>query len=69
MLISFLFHTDSIVEMHTFLVTLIRQFDFRLPDNGREIKILRPTFLVPVVVGEEHKGPQLPLVVTALGNE
>ena len=68
-MIGSLFSVDSIVEMHTFLVTLVRQFDFYLPDNGQEICTLRPGFLVPVVVGEEHKGPQLPLMVATLRNE
>jgi len=55
--------------MHTFLVTLVRHFDFSLPDNGQEVKTTRQLFINPVVVGEEHKGPQMPLKVTALGNE
>lgn len=55
--------------MHTFLATLIRQFDFSLPDNGREVRKMRPGIITPVVVGEEHKGPQLPLKVTAIRNE
>ena len=59
----------SIIEMHTFLVTLIRQFDFTLPDGGLEIKKSRAGVLLPMVIGEEHKGPQLPLKVTALADE
>jgi hypothetical protein len=57
--------------MHTFLVTLVRQFEFSLPENGQEVKRQsgRPGFLSPLVVGEEHKGPEMPLKVTALGNE
>ena len=57
--------------MHTFLVTLIRRFRFSLPGNGREVKGMsaRPGVLTPIVVGEEHKGPQMPLTVTILGNE
>jgi len=57
----------TVVELHTFLVTLVRQFDFSLPENGREVKWMRGN--TPAVVGEEHKGPQLQLKVTALGNE
>ena len=59
------FAPNSIVEMHTFLITLIRHFDFSLPEN-EEVKW---RMIFPMVVGEEHKGPQLPLKVTALGNE
>jgi hypothetical protein len=55
--------------MHTFLVTLIRQFDFSLPDNGQEPKWMKSEIITPVVVGEEDKGPQLPLKVTTLRNE
>ena len=61
------FFFNSVVELHTFLVTLMRQFDFSLPESGLEVKWLKMG--TPVVVGEEHKGPQLPLKVTVLGNE
>lgn len=59
----------SVIEIHAFLVTLVRQFDFSLPDNGREVWKLRPGIITPVVVGEEDKGPQLWLKVAALRNE
>lgn len=55
--------------MHTFLVTLVRHFDFSLPDNGQEVKAVKMGIIAPVVVGEEHKGPQMPLKVTILGND
>lgn len=56
----------SIIEMHTFLATLVRQFEFALPDGAPRIRRWRPGFLIPVVEGEEHEGPQLPLTVTPL---
>ena len=62
----------SVIEMNTFLVTLIRQFEFFLPENGQEVRGMsaRPGgVLAPIVVGEEDKGPQMPLKVTALRNE
>lgn len=59
----------AIIELHTFLVTLVRQFDFSLPEDGREVRKIRPGLIMPVVVGEEHKGPQLFLKLTALSNE
>jgi len=59
----------AVVEMHTLLVTLIRRYNFSLPDNGQEIRTLKPGMVLPMVVGEEHKGPQLPLKITALMNE
>lgn len=68
-LTDWLFVSDSVMEIHTFLVTLVKQFDFSLPDNGQEVKTRRVGVITPVVVGEEHKGPQMPLKVTVLGNE
>lgn len=59
----------AVIEMHTFLVTLLRQFDFSLPNNGQEVRALRTIGITPVIVGEEHKGPQMPLKVTILGGE
>ena len=56
----------SVIELHTFLVTLIRQFEFALPDNAPKITRWRPGVLTPVIEGEEHKGPQMPLKVTPL---
>jgi len=59
----------ALLEMHTVLTTLVKQFAFALPGNGKEIKRLNQIAVFPVVVGEEDKGPQLPLLITALGNE
>ncbi|KAF9778983.1 cytochrome P450 [Thelephora terrestris] len=56
----------AVTELHTFLVTLIRQFDFSLPEDGREIIKTRMGGVAPMVVGEVHKGPQMPLKVTIL---
>jgi hypothetical protein len=56
----------SVLEMHMLLVTLIRQFDFALPDDPPKIRRRGPRLLFAFVVGEEHKGPQLPLKVTPL---
>ena len=60
---------DSVIEMHTFLVTLIRKFDFSLPNNGPEMRKMRTIGIIPVLAGEEHKGPQMPLRVSILENE
>jgi hypothetical protein len=59
--------SDSLAEMHTSVVILVNQFDFSLPENGAEVIWTRIN--TPVVVGEERKGPQLPLMVTVLGSE
>jgi hypothetical protein len=58
-----------VTEMHMFLVTLIRQFEFSLPDDGPKVRRRRPGLVIPVVEGEEHKGTQLPLKITPLDNE
>lgn len=56
--------------MHMFLVTLVKQFEFTLPDNAPKIGSRRPTSsIIPVVEGEEHKGNQLPLKISLLENE
>ena len=62
-----MFAFDSVVELNAFLVTLFRQFDFSLPEGTGEVKWTRTN--APMVAGEEHKGPQLPLKVTVLGFE
>jgi hypothetical protein len=62
-------NSRRIFELHTFLATLIRQFDFALPDDAPKIGIRRPVTIMPVVEGEEHKGARLPLKVTSLKNE
>jgi len=59
----------SVTEIHTFLVTLVRQFEFTLPDNAPKVKMLRTGFVTPVVEGEEHKGLRLPLQVTPIKNK
>jgi len=53
----------SIAEMQAFLVTLIREFSFSIPE-GRNIRTFRSGVLVPMVIGEEDKGAQLPLTIT-----
>jgi hypothetical protein len=55
--------------MHMFLVTLIRQFEFSLRDDGPKIRRQRPGLVVPVVEGEEQKGIQLPLKITPVENQ
>lgn len=49
--------------MHVFLVTLVSQFDFSLPDSGQKVKNIGSELIMPVVVGEEHEGPKMPLKV------
>jgi len=54
---------SSVTEIQAFLVTLVREFSFSVPE-GRNIRITRRGFLAPMVIGEEDKGPQLPLTIT-----
>ena len=57
---------DSIIEMQAFLVALIRRFDVSLADHQPQIRRARPGMMLPLVIGEEHKGTQLPLKITAI---
>ena len=54
---------SSVFEMHMFLATLIRQFEFALPDGAPQIRRWSPGFVITVVEGQEHEGEQLPLKV------
>ena len=59
-------HSSSVIEMHSFLVTLIRRFELALPDNAPKVRRRRLGLIIPVVEGEEHKGTQLPLKITPI---
>ena len=63
------FNSCSVIEMHMFLVTLVRKFDFALPDDPPKIRRRGPGMLFTVIEGEEHKGAQLPLKITPLEDE
>jgi hypothetical protein len=54
---------SSVAETRALLVTLIREFSFSIPE-GRNIRSARRGTPTPMVIGEEDKGPQLPLIVT-----
>ena len=57
---------DSVVEMQAFLVTLVRKFDISHADHHPQVKRARPGLMYPLVLGEEHRGTQLPLKITAV---
>jgi len=59
---------DSVVEMQIFLVTLLRAFNISQADHHPQIKRARSGLMVPLVLGEEYKGTQLPLKITAIRN-
>jgi len=56
----------SVAEIRAFLVTLVREFRFSIPE-GRNIRTVRSMIPVPTVIGEEDKGPQLPLTIIPVG--
>ena len=57
---------DSVIEIQTFLVALIRKFDISHADHQPQIRRARSGLMVPMVLGEEYKGAQLPLKITAI---
>jgi len=52
--------------MQTFLVTLIQKFDISHADHQPQIRRTKSAMMTPVVLGEEHKGAQLPLKISAI---
>ena len=56
----------SVVEIQAFLVTLIREFDISHADHQPQIRRAKPGALLPLVLGEEYKGTQLPLKITTI---
>ena len=52
--------------MQSFLVTLIRKFDISHADHQPQIKRTKSAMMTPIVLGEEHKGAQLPLKITVV---
>ena len=55
----------SLIEIQAFMARLVREFQFSVPE-GKQIRVCRPGVLIPTVVGEENKGGQLPLRVSAV---
>ena len=56
----------SVIEMQAFLVTLVRRFDISHTDKQPQIRRAGSGMMVLLVPGEENKGPQLPLKITAM---
>jgi len=54
--------------MQAFLVTLLRKFDISHADRHPQVRRARLGLMAPIVLGEEHKGTQLPLKITAIRN-
>ena len=55
----------SLIEMQAFIARLVREFQFSVVEE-KEIRLTRAGLLVPTVLGEEEKGPQLPLKVSTV---
>jgi len=55
----------AIIELQAFVARLVREFQFSEVVD-KPIKMWRPGLVVPTVEGEEDKGPQLPLKVSAV---
>jgi len=56
------------MEIQTFLVNLVQRYDISQADHLPQIRRARPGMEVPMVLGEEHKGAQLPLKISAIMN-
>lgn len=62
------YRSDSVIEMQAFLVNVVRRFDISYADHHPQIKRVKIGVMVPLVLGEEYKGTQLPLRITAIGD-
>ena len=56
------------MEIQTFLVTIVQKYDISQADHLPQIRRARPGMEVPMILGEEHKGAQLPLKISAISN-
>ena len=57
---------DSVIEIQAFLVALVRKFDVSHADHQPQIRRAKSGMMFPLVLGEEYKGTQLPLKITAI---
>jgi len=57
---------SSVIEIQAFLVTLLQKFNISHADHQPQIRRTRAGMEAPLVLGEEHKGTQLPLKITAI---
>jgi len=55
----------ALIEMQAFMARLVREFQFSVVE-GKKIRVCGPGLLVPTVVGEEDKGAQMPLKISAV---
>lgn len=52
----------SVIQLQALVARLVREFQFSEVED-KQITLWRPGLVVPIVAGEEDKGPQLPLKV------
>ncbi|KAH9941518.1 cytochrome P450 [Amylocystis lapponica] len=56
----------AVIEMQTFMVEIVRQFQLSYPENGRRVIRATSGVMAPVLEGEGERGKQLRLVVSPL---
>jgi len=56
----------SFVEMQVFLVSLLSNFEFSIPDDARRVVRYRSFAMFPMAEGEMERGPHLPIKISPL---
>lgn len=54
------------VEMEMFLVALLSNFEFAIPEDAKRVVKHRAFAMIPMVEGELERGPQMVLKVTSV---
>jgi hypothetical protein len=63
-LVSDVLSFNSVLEMHSFLIELIENFEFTLPPGGIDIQRVPAFQMLPMVRGKLDEGSQMPLCVS-----
>lgn len=63
---AYTFLNSRVVEMQAFLVGMLSNFEFSIPEDAKRIVRHRTFAMLPMVEGEYERGPQLPMNITAL---
>lgn len=61
-------YIPSVLEVQTFLIELVSNFEFTMTKESEKVRRLPCAVMVPVIEGEETKGGQLPLKVSVAVN-
>jgi len=59
----------TVLETQAFLIDLLSNFEFSIPEGAKDIRRDRSGVMTPMIVGEEDRGAQLPLKVSLLGSK